>query len=354
MGEGRLICAAVKADAYGHGATVVARTALEAGVSHLGVATVREGADLRRQGIVAPILLFAQPLPGEIPLIIETGLSPFVSDMEFAALLDKAAATAKTRLAVHLKIDTGMRRLGCAPGEAPAFAERLAASDALDHAGTATHLATSDSTVPGDLAYTEKQIDVFRESVESIRAAGLNPGIVHAANSGAIILHPKAWHDMARPGILLYGYKTASDAALEAALPPLRVEPVMELRAKVVLAKKVGKGESVSYGRTWVADRDTVIAVLSIGYADGLPRLASNRWQAVIAGEAYPLVGTICMDQCMVDLGPSPKARRWDDAVVFGGAAPGADVLASRIGTIPYEILCNVNKRVPRVGSAGD
>jgi len=350
VGAERRICAAVKADAYGHGALAIARASLDAGASCLGVATVQEGETLRQQGIAAPILLFSQPLPGEIPRIVENGLSPLVSDGEFAAMLDDAASRANTRLSVHLKIDTGMGRLGCTPGEAPALAGRLAGSAALEYAGTATHFAVSDSTTPEDLAYTERQISLFRESLEGIRAAGLNPGIVHAANSGAIILHPDAWFDMVRPGILLYGYKAAGDHDRGS----LRVEPVMELRTKVVLVKEVAKGESVSYGRTWVAPRDTAIAVLPIGYADGLPRLASNKWQVRIGGGTYPLVGTICMDQCMVDLGPPPgEARRWDDAVVFGGSAPGADALAERIGTIPYEIVCNINRRVPRLYPAG-
>jgi len=347
VGADRWICVAVKAGAYGHGAVQIARAGLDAGADCLGVATVQEGVELRQGGISAPILLFSQPMPGEIPRIVEYGLSPFVSDGEFAAMLDDAAARANARISVHLKIDTGMGRLGCTPREAPALAGQLAGSAALEYAGTATHFAVSDSAAPGDLAYTERQIALFREALEGIRAAGLNPGIVHAANSGAIILHPGAWFDMVRPGILLYGYKAVEETDAESA-QPLPVEPVMELRTKVVLVKRVGKGESVSYGRTWIAPQDTAIAVLPVGYADGLPRLASNRWQVLIGGREYPLVGTICMDQCMADLGPVLGVRRWDDAVVFGGPAPGADTLAERIGTIPYEIVCNINKRVPR------
>jgi len=349
VGAERRICAAVKANAYGHGSTEIARAILRAGAACLGVATVQEGAALRRQGIDAPILLFSQPMPVEIPQIIESGLSPFVSDGDFAAMLDGAASKAGARLSVHLKIDTGMGRLGCPPGEATALARRLAGSAALEYAGTATHFAVSDSPAPDDLAYTEKQIALFNGALDGIRAAGLSPGIVHAANSGAIVLHPGAWFDMVRPGILLYGYKATGEAD-----PPLLVEPVMELQTNVVLVKELRKGESVSYGRTWVAPRDTAIAVLPVGYADGLPRLASNRWQVSIGGRAYPLVGTICMDQCMADLGPpGGGVRRWDGAVVFGGATLGADTLAGRIGTIPYEIVCNINKRVPRVYLAG-
>jgi len=349
VGKERRICAAVKADAYGHGAPEVARAVLGAGADCLGVATVQEGEILRREGIGAPILLFSQPLPEEIPQIIENGLSPFVSDCEFVAALDTAATKAHTWLSVHLKIDTGMGRLGCAPDEAANLAAQLAACTALEYAGTATHLAVSDSADEKDVAYTELQLGLFLKALEGIRSKGIDPGIVHAANSGAIIMHPKARFDMVRPGIALYGYKAVEETALGPDEPPLRVEPVMELRSRAALVKKVKKGESVSYGRTWVAPNDTVIAVLPVGYADGLPRQASNKWQVLIGGKTYPLVGTVCMDQCMADLGPTPEARRWDDAVVFGGPALGADALAERVGTISYEIVCNVNKRVPRV-----
>jgi alanine racemase len=172
----------------------------------------------------------------------------------------------------------------------------------------------------------------------------LNPGIVHAANSGAVILHPDAWFDMVRPGILVYGYKTVEEKESS-----IQVEPVMELRTNVSLIKQVKKGESISYGRTWIAPQDTHVAVLPVGYGDGLPRLLSNKWQVFIGGKAYPLVGRICMDQCMADLGQSQEVHRWDEAVLFGGPAPSAAVVAEKVGTIPYEITCNINKRVPRV-----
>lgn len=348
----RRMCVPVKADAYGHGAAAIARASLAAGASFLGVARVQEGAALREAGIGAPVLLFSQPLPDEIPAIIKNRLIPFVSDTEFAVMLNHAAASAHERLPVHLKIDTGMGRTGCPPEAAPALAQSIAACDALEYAGTATHLAVADSAAADDRAYTGRQIACFEQALDSIRSAGLDPGIVHAANSGAVILHPRAWFDMVRPGILLYGYKTAEEAESGPA-PPLRVEPVMELRTKVALIKQVKKGDSISYGRTWAAQRDTEIAVLPVGYADGLPRLASNRWQAVIGGAAYPLVGRICMDNCMADLGPDSGVLRWDEAVLFGGSAPSAADLAGRIGTIPYEITCNINIRVPRVYEGG-
>jgi alanine racemase len=367
IGPQRRICLPVKADAYGHGAAAIARAGLEAGAAFLGVARVQEGADLRQEGINAPILLFSQPLPEEIPELIKYRLIPFVADQEFAILLDKAAAEVKIRLPVHLKVDTGMGRMGCSAPEAPALAKFISACAALEYAGTATHLAVADSAAAEDIAYTGRQIACFNEALDGIRAAGLNPGIVHAANSGAIIQHPDAWYDMVRPGILVYGYKTVEEFSplptpqggiAAPPLPILQVEPVMELRTNVALIKQVKKGESVSYGRTWIAPYDTSVAVLPVGYGDGLPRLLSNNWQVYIGGKAYPLVGRICMDQCMADLGHSGEGvlskegvpvRRWDEAVFFGGPAPSAAVLAKKVGTIPYEITCNINKRVPRV-----
>jgi alanine racemase len=354
VGSQRRICIPVKADGYGHGAAAIAHTSLEAGASFLGVAKVQEGVDLRQEGIDAPILLFSQFLPDEIPELIKNRIIPLVSDSEFVALLDSAAAKAKVRLPVHLKIDTGMGRAGCLAPEAPALAKCIASCASLEYTGTATHFAVSDSTDPDDYAYTKGQIACFNTALDGIRAAGLNPGIVHAANTGAIILHPQAWYDMVRPGILVYGYKTVEEtggATELLSLPPLPVEPVMELRTNITLIKQVKKGESISYGRTWIAPYDTRVAVLPVGYGDGLPRLLSNKWQVFIGGKPYTMVGRICMDQCMVDLGPasSEEVHRWDEVVVFGGPAPNPAVLAERIGTIPYEITCNINKRVPRV-----
>jgi len=351
IGPEKLICVPVKADAYGHGSTAIARKSLEAAASYLAVATVQEGADLRKEGISTPILLFSQIMPDEIPELINNKIIPFVSDLEFITILDKAASEAKIRLPVHLKIDTGMNRMGCTPGEAPFLAKKIAGSNALEYAGTATHFAVSDSTNPDDIFYTEKQISIFNEVIANIKAAGLNPGIISAANSGAVIQYPKAWFDMVRPGILLYGYNTVKNTNLLKANPSpfSEIKPVMELRTNIAVIRQVKKGETVSYGRTWISPQNTVIAVLPVGYGDGLPRLASNKWQVFINKTEYPLIGRICMDQCMVNLGPVLKVNRWDEAVLFGGPAPGADILAERTGTIPYEITCNINKRVPRV-----
>jgi len=354
IGQNRRICIPVKADAYGHGALEIAKISLKAGAYCLGVVAVTEGMELRKGGIRAPILLYSQPHPDEIAELVQAGLTPFVSDTWFASALNERSLAEGIKLPVHLKIDTGMGRMGCDPEEAPDLARHIANCAGLELAGIATHFAVSDSTDERDIAYTQAQIARFREAVGAVRDAGFNTGIVHAANSGAVIQYPDAWFDMVRPGILLYGYKAVQENKNQENktppfLQPLEVRPVMELRSVVSLIKRVKKGESVSYGRTWTASRDTFIAVLPAGYGDGLPRLASGKWQAVIDGKTYPLAGKICMDHCCVDLGDEPEAGRWDEAVLFGGPAPDAAALAAAVGTIPYEITCNINKRVPRV-----
>ena len=367
IGQNGRICVPVKADAYGHGALEISKASLESGVYCLGVAAVSEGAILRKGGIKAPILLFSQPHPDEIPLLIKAKLTTFISDEAFATALSKEAASARVKMPVHIKIDTGMGRIGCLVNESLALARHIKKCSGLTLTGTATHFAVSDSSNLHDVEYTKTQITRFKKAVNAIRAAGINPGIVHAANSGAVILHPDSWFDMVRPGILLYGYKAVQE--YEAPLDHLKkltklktilVEPVMELKTTVALIKKIKKGESVSYGRTWIADEDTYIGILSVGYADGLPRLASNKWQVLINGEAYPIIGRISMDQCCINLGPKPDIKRWDEAVVFGTDVvpedPAKQVilqnaaeLASLVRSIPYEITCNVSKRVPRV-----
>ena len=338
------LCVPVKADAYGHGAVAISRCALEAGAEYLAVAAVSEGAELRAAGITAPILLLSQALPEELPEIAALELIPLVSDGEFIGEAARAAGRGGKRLTLHLKVDTGMGRLGCRPEEAASLAADIASRKELVLGGVATHLSVSDSLELGDMAYTKDQLRKFREAVASIEKAGIEPGLVHAANSGALVFHDEACFDMIRPGIFLYGYSPAASVR-----GGLQAEPVMELRSAVVSIKKVKKGEAVSYGRTWTAPEDTFIGVIPAGYADGFPRLLSNDHSFRIRGRAYPLAGRICMDQCMVNLGPWPEVQRWDEAVIFGPGFITAADIAQKLKTISYEITCNINKRVPRV-----
>ena len=343
----------VKADAYGHGALLIAKTAIASGAEYLAVSTVNEGKELRDGGIVSPIIIFCIVMPEEIDSLIAADLEPFAADSEYIDALENGARKAKKKVSVHLKIDTGMGRIGCPPGAAASLAARIAGSKNLVLAGTATHFAVSDSTRQEDIDYTNYQMDCFSAAVESIKKAGIDPGLVHAANTGAVTFYNRSWFDMIRPGILLYGYVPEFPAGFPGfnSISLSAIKPVMELRSALTFIKEVKKGQSISYGRTWVAGEDTIIGTIPLGYGDGLSRQLSNNWQVALGdkGQLRPLIGRICMDQCMIDLGKDSEARRWDPVTVFGGKAPHAGKMALAINTIPYEVTCNINKRVPRV-----
>lgn len=342
------ICLPVKADAYGHGAIQIAIAAIKAGVSVLAVASVREGTELRDAGIVAPIISLSLPTLSEIDEILTNNIHPLVMDSEFIKALNERAGKLNTVGKVHLKIDTGMSRIGCTPHEATELARLIASCEHLQLCGIATHFSVADSKKAENIAFTQKQIRVFSEAVQSIRNAGVKVGLVHAANSGAIIQYPESYFDMVRPGIIVYGYPPSDELA-----GALDLKPVMSLITRVVLIKKLEAGTPVSYGCTWRAEKDTYIGTLPIGYADGLTRSLSHGLKVRIGKTFYPIVGTICMDQCMVDLGSTLNVKRWDEVEIFGTnteeQSNTADTLAKIGGTISYEILANINKRVPRV-----
>ena len=344
-GNNRKICAAVKADAYGHGAVEISKRVLKWGVNFLAVATVNEGIILRNAGIEAPIILFSFPLEQEIPDLVKYNLSPFVGSSSYLKSLNREAVRQNRTVGIHLKIDTGMGRIGCLPEDAPGLCRQVGEYECLVQEGICTHFPVSDSPDEEDIAFTKQQIRVFSNAVETIQAEGIDPGIVHAANSGAIIGWPEAHFDMVRPGICLYGYYPDSRMEKKAVF-----KPVMEMVSSVTFLKKVKKGTSVSYGRTWNAPQDTWIASISAGYGDGYNRLLSSKGRVVIKGVSYPVAGRICMDQFMVDLGPETDVELYDRVVLFGPEQPAmnAEEVAEVIGTIPYEITCNINKRVPR------
>ena len=340
------ICLPVKADAYGHGAVRTAIAAIRAGVSYLAVASVQEGIELREAGIVAPIISLSLPILEEIASIIEYKLEPLVIDEEFINELNRAAAVQKKTVAVHLKIDTGMSRIGCKPSEAVKLATQIVRAKNLRLQGVATHFAVADSASESDRTFTKGQLERFTDAVEAIKQTGIHIPLVHAANSGAVQLMPEARFDMVRPGLLAYGYLPIQGAATA-----IDVKPVMELITQVVLIKQIRAGTCVSYGRNWTAPQDTYIATLPIGYADGLRRALSPGLKVRIGNEFFPIIGRICMDQCMVDLGAHPWVQRWDEVCIFGPNPQDntAQTLADIAGTIPYEITCGIHKRVPRV-----
>ncbi len=346
IGSRVAICVPIKADGYGHGAVRVAVAAIRSGAACLAVASVQEGIELRESGIVAPILLLSLPVLEELPAVAEHRLTLLVPDKEFAKEAAAAAQHQDEILRVHIKVDTGMGRIGCSPGDTPELAKYIVSCKSLCYAGTASHLSAADSDNPDDIAYTKKQISLFKDAVSGIKAAGIDPGIVHMANSGGVVLHEDSYFDMVRPGLLVYGYPP-----IESIADMVPVNPVMELITNIVFIKKVKKGDFISYGRIWQAPEDTTIATLPVGYADGLPRALSGDFSVCINGTMYPVVGRICMDQCMVDLGKNPPVNRWDQVSLFGGLDGSLDAagVAKKLDTIPYEITCNINKRVPRV-----
>ena len=342
---GTKLCCAVKADGYGHGAVRVSVAALKAGVSFLAVASISEGIELREAGIVAPILSLSLPLKDEIPSLIVHSITPLVFDFEFIEQLNEVAVSMHRKIPVHLKIDTGMGRVGCSPEEAKDLAKKIASTEGLYLEGVCTHLACADSNKEDDIVYTKKQIKKFTFAVEEIKKQGINPGIVHCSNSGAIFLHQEANFDMVRPGIVIYGYSTCAKEL------GVKLKPVMEFSSQIVAIKQFKKGDTVSYDRTWIAPEDCDIGVIPAGYADGLVRRLSPGMEVSINGKMFPIVGRICMDQCMVFLGKNHNVNRWDKVVFFGADnnSKDAEDLANQIGTISYEILCGINKRVPRI-----
>ena len=343
LNPGVKICMAVKADAYGHGAIVVSRVALSEGVKLLGVATVEEGAELRAAGIAAPILLLGLFFPEEAGAIVENDITPFIVDKEAAASLDRAAAGAGKRVPVHLKIDTGMGRIGCRPEEAPGLARLVRGSKNLRLEGIATHFPTADSA---DGTFTAGQVEKLEELRLVIRKLGIDIAYTHAANSGALIDQPESLFNLVRPGIMLYGYYPSGEQART-----IPLKPVMELKTRISFIKKVPAGTGISYGLTYRAPRDTHIATLPVGYGDGYSRLLSNRGRVLVGGRPFPVAGRVCMDQTMVDLGPETSAHPGDEAILFGDVpgGPDAEEIARLMGTIPYEVTCLITKRVPRV-----
>lgn len=338
-----MLCLAVKADAYGHGIAQIGRAASEVGVDYLAVATADEGIELRESGCKLPILLYSLATPPEIPEIVRYAITPILSDREQVEAYSLAAIAGETMLAVHIKVDTGMGRIGCAPEEAAGLAASVAEAPGLTLGGTSTHFAAADSA---DDSYTSLQMERFSAAIREIRGAGISPGIVHAANSGGLIAHPDTWFDMVRPGILAYGLYPSDEQ--ERLLPLM---PVMELESQLVYLKQVEADSAISYGMSWRAPERTWIGTIPIGYGDGYNRLLSNRGEVAIGGERFPIVGRVCMDQLMVNLGASPRVRRYDRVTLFGSteSAPTAEDLATICGTIPYEITCNISKRVPRI-----
>jgi alanine racemase len=336
--------AVVKADGYGHGAVPVARAAIDAGADRLGVATIGEAVELRAAGIVAPIQILSEPPETSIPLLLEHDLVPAVANRDFAVALGTKAAALGRLMPFHLKVDTGMNRIGVRAEDAVEFLGSLKDFPGLVHEGTFTHFATAD--VPGDWDF-ERQVQRFEATLEQLCTERIDPGIVHSANSAATILQPKTHGSMVRCGIALYGLHP--DASTYGRVD---LSPAMSVKAQVSYVKRIGMGEGVSYGLTWRAVAPSQIATLPLGYADGVHRVLSNNMRVLIGGTPCEQVGRVCMDQLMVEVPRDAVVRVGDEAVLVGeqsGETLAMDELAAAAGTINYEMACAFGMRMERV-----
>lgn len=338
------VCAVVKADGYGHGAGPVARAALDAGASWLAVAHVAEAAALRADGIDAAILLLSEPTEDQVHHAVRLGLHITAYTKELIARLGAAAEATGEVVPVHLKVDTGMHRVGARPSDAVGLASAIDEHPALELRAVWTHCAVADE--PDD-PFTAQQLERYDSVVDAIEAAGVRVPLRHAANSAAALVHPAARYDLVRCGIAVYGIPPAPALA---GIADLR--PVVRLATEVAFVQEVAAGERISYGLRHRFDRDTVVATLPIGYADGVfRRLGIEGQEVLIGGRRHPMVGVVTMDQVMVDVGPGAEVRAGDEAVLLGRQGDEEvtpDEWAQRAGTIAYEVVCALGARVER------
>jgi len=337
--------AVVKADGYGHGAVPMARAALDAGATWLGVALVEEGAALRAAGIVAPILVLSEPPPALATAVVTHGLTPVVYTTNGIEALAKAVADfgGQQPLPVHLKVDTGMHRVGCSPDEALPLIDDIRSRTELELEGVCTHLAVADEP---DNPYNAEQLARFDELLAALESHGGRPRFAHAANSAGLLAHPGSHYDLVRCGIALYGVAPAPGIADQVAL-----RPVMSLRARVSHVKSLSAGDRLSYGLRYELARPGHVATVPVGYADGVPRrLGIEGGEVLVRGRRCPIAGTVTMDQLMVDVGDGP-VEVGDEVVLLGRQGDEeitAGDWAERLGTIAYEVVTGIGPRVPR------
>ncbi|MBD3290300.1 alanine racemase [candidate division KSB1 bacterium] len=337
------IMAVVKANAYGHGAVEVAVTALKSGASYLAVALIEEGLELRNAGITAPILVFGGELEYQIDDFLKAGLHITICSKKFAEVLSREALKHNCRMAAHVKVDTGMGRVGVPWQDALDFICDIHTLEGLEVKGIYTHFATSDER---DKTFALSQLNRFHQVLEWLRQHSIRIPMVHAANSGAIIDIPHSYFNIVRPGIMMYGYYPSNETS-----ESVPIKPAMTFKSKISYIKDVPKGTPLSYGRTYITKKASRIATIPVGYADGYNRLLSNRGKVVVNGKLFPVVGRVCMDQILIDLENNRTIREGDEAVLFGrqGAAEfSVREICGLLNTIPYEVCCWVSKRVPR------
>lgn len=348
VGQDCEILAVVKADAYGHGASGVAPALAAAGADQFGVALVGEGLALRRYGLTQPIVVLGGAFPGEEATILEHHLQPALYDLDTARRLDAAARAAGNRIPCHLKVDTGMGRLGFRPDRLADVLAVLKSLPGVEIRGVISHLALADEP---DKPFTATQIERFQSVVTQVREAGFTPHYLHLANSAAIYSRQLAGCNLVRPGVSLYGGLTGTPFEQEV---PQR--PVMSFLSQVAQLKEVPAGEGISYAHRFVTQRPSRLAAVPVGYADGYNRLLTNKGDVLIRGRRAPVAGTVCMDWILVDVTAIPDVAVGDRVTLLG--RDGDECItalewADKIGTITYEVFCNISKRVPRIFVGG-
>jgi alanine racemase len=352
----RMVLSIVKGNGYGHGGPEVAKVLEKAGSDWFGVTCTDEGVAVREAGVRRPVLILTSFVPGEEARLVKHDLTAVIHRCEQLSTLERAAArSGKRAVAFHLKMDTGMNRLGIATSDVECFARQLAKCMHLRLGGVFTHFASSEvfsDTRVGQ--QTKEQEEKFYAALEKLRALGIDPGIVHLANSAAIVTRPETWADMVRPGAILYGYHPGYDpkekrAEIEARLP---LKPVMSLRTKIISLRDVPVGAGVGYNETFIAERPARVGVLAAGYGDGIHRSLGNHGSVLVRGKLAPMIGIVSMDVTMIDLTDVPGVEIGDVATIYGTdgkASHPAHLVARSIGTVTSDLLCMVSQRVPRV-----
>ena len=340
IGDRRDLMAVVKADGYGHGSVKVSLSALKGGADCLGVALPEEGEQLRKAGIEVPILVLGLIQPEEAYKVVDFRLDQTVCTLELAEALEQEARKVSIQVNVHVKVDTGMGRIGVTPQDALSLVRRISRFKNLKLMGIFSHLSSADEA---DKTLAKKQIAIFESVVREIEASGIEIPKKHIANSAGVLDLPESYYDLVRPGIMIYGLYPSMDVSRS-----IKLKPAMTLKTKVINLKSISEGTPISYGRTFYTEKDTLVATLPVGYADGYSRLLSNQAYVLIKGRRATLIGRVCMDMCMIDVTGIKGVKPGDEVILFG-EDPSVDEIARMIGTINYEIVCCVGKRVPRI-----
>ena len=340
IGSKRGLMAVVKADGYGHGAIEVGSAALRSGADCLGVALPEEGEQLRNAGIKSPILVLGPIQPEEADKVISNRLEQTVSSLDLTEALDRAALKHAARVNIHIKIDTGMGRIGLKSTDVMPFVRRLNRFRNIDLTGVFSHFACADES---DKAFSFKQIKIFNKIIGEIEASGIKIPKKHLANSAGVLDLPGSYYDLVRPGIMIYGLYPSPEV-----MRSIKLKPAMTLRSKISHLKLIPDGTPISYGRTFYTRGNSLVATVPLGYADGYNRQLSNQGYVMVKGQRAPLIGRVCMDMCMIDVSKIKNVQPGDDVTVFGDD-PSVDDIAGLMGSINYEVVCSVGKRVPRI-----